>query len=92
MPCTPAETDPVLLAADGDSSTEYVGTLSEESEIIISLNRRETVSGFRYTAGSGADAFNYSIMVRADDGTWQEAASGISDSGNTVYFENSYGK
>ncbi len=31
-------------------------------------------------------------MVRADDGTWQEAASGISDSGNTVYFENSDGK
>lgn len=92
MPCTPAETDPVLLAADGDSSTEYVGTLSEESEIIISLNRRETVSGFRYTAGSGADTFNYSLMVKADDGTWQEAASGISDSGNTVYFENSDGK
>lgn len=92
MPCAPTETDPVVLAADGDSSTEYVGTLSDLSEITIRLNKRETISGFRYTPGSGASALNYTVAVRADDGSWLNAASGVSDSGGAVYFENADGK
>lgn len=92
MPCAPIETDPVVLAADGDSSTEYVGTLSDLSEITIRLNKRENISGFRYTPGSGASALNYTVAVRADDGTWLNAASGVSDSGGAVYFENADGK
>lgn len=86
MPCEPAADDPVNLAADGDTYTEYIGTLSANAEIIIGFNKQETVSGFRYVEGNGADLINYTVMVK-DGEAWRKAASGVSD-GGTVYFEN----
>lgn len=88
MPCAPKAEDPILLAADGNDSTEYIGTISANAEITLSFNRYETVSGFKYTAGSGAALGNYIIMVRTENGTWQEAASGYLGGSGTVFFEN----
>lgn len=88
MPCEPAADDPVILAADGDVSTEYIGALSENAEIIINFNKQENVSGFKLTEGSGSDPVNYTVMVRDGD-AWNEAASGVS--GGTVYFANADG-
>lgn len=90
MPCEPEADDPVIFAADNDTTTEYIGTLSADCEIIISFNKQETVSGFRYIEGSGADHVNYTVMVKVDDGTWVEAASGVSG-GEKLYFENTDG-
>lgn len=87
MPCAPAAEDPIRLAADGNDSTEYRGTASANAEITISFNKYETVSGFKYTAGSGAAVGDYSIMVRTN-GSWQEAASGYLGGSGTVFFEN----
>lgn len=88
MPCAPKADDPIILAADGNTNTEYIGTPSANAEIILSFNKQETISGFKYTAGSGTPIENYSVMVRAADGTWQEAASGVFGGSKTVYFEN----
>lgn len=88
MPCAPKADDPILLAADGNSSTEYIGTISENAEITLGFNRYETISGFKYTAGSGAALGNYIIMVRTENGTWQEAASGYLGGSGVVFFEN----
>ncbi|MDE6763861.1 MAG: M60 family metallopeptidase, partial [Oscillospiraceae bacterium] len=88
MPCAPKADDPILLAADGNNSTEYTGVISSNAEITINFNKQETVSGFKYTAGSGAAVGNYSIMVRTENGSWQEAASGYLGGSGTVYFEN----
>ncbi|MDE7278625.1 MAG: discoidin domain-containing protein, partial [Oscillospiraceae bacterium] len=88
MPCAPKADDPILLAVDGNNSTEYTGVISSNAEITISFNKQETVSGFKYTAGSGAAVGNYSIMVRTENGSWQEAASGYLGGSGTVYFEN----
>lgn len=88
MPCEPAADDPVIFAADNDFTTEYIGTLSENAEITISFNRQETVSGFGYAEGSAADLINYTVMIK-DNGTWVEAASGVS--GGTIHFENADG-
>ncbi|MCM1059808.1 MAG: fibronectin type III domain-containing protein [Eubacterium sp.] len=87
-PCAPAAADPVLLAVDGNSGTEYIGTLSDNAEITISFNKRETISGFKYTAGSGAAVGSYTLMTRTEDGAWQTAASGVLGGSKTVYFEN----
>ncbi len=86
MPCEPAANDPAALAADSDTSTEYTGTLSANAEIIIGFNKQETISGFRYVEGNGADHIKYTVMVK-NGGAWLEAASGVSD-GGTVWFEN----
>lgn len=88
MPCAPKADDPILLAADGNNGTEYIGTISANAEITLSFNKFETVSGFRYTAGSGAALGNYSIMVRTENGSWLEAASGYFGGSGTVFFEN----
>ncbi|MDE7194444.1 MAG: hypothetical protein K2O14_10785, partial [Oscillospiraceae bacterium] len=89
MPCEPTAYDPIILAADGDTSTEYIGTLSENAEIIIGFNRQENVSGFKFTEGNGADLINCTVMIKDGD-AWIEAASGVSG-GGTVYFENTDG-
>lgn len=88
MPCAPKADDPIFLAADGNSITEYIGTVSANAEITLGFNRYETVTGFRYTAGSGAALGNYSIMVRTENGSWLEAASGYLGGSGTVFFEN----
>ncbi|MCH5203952.1 MAG: M60 family metallopeptidase [Oscillospiraceae bacterium] len=86
-PCAPKAKDPVLLAADGDDSTEYIGTISANAEIVFEFNKLETISGFKYTAGSGAPISGYKLMARAN-GTWQEVAGGTLGGSKTVYFEN----
>lgn len=88
MPCAPKADDPILLAADGNDGTEYIGTISANAEITLGFNRYETISGFKYTAGSGAALGNYSIMVRTENGAWQEAASGYLGGSGAVFFEN----
>lgn len=88
MPCAPKADDPILLAADGNSGTEYTGVISANAEIAISFNKAETISGFRYAAGSGGAVGNYSIMVRTENGAWQEAASGYLGGSGTIFFEN----
>ncbi len=88
MPCAPAADDPILLAADGNSGTEYLGTISSNAEITLSFNKYETISGFKYTAGSGGAVNSYSLMVQTENGSWQEAASGVLGGSSTVYFEN----
>lgn len=86
MPCAPEADDPVTLAADGNSGTEYVGTVTGNAEITIELNRSETISGFIFTPGMGNTVDNFSVMVRTEDGQWQQAAVG--QPGSTVFFEN----
>lgn len=88
MPCAPKADDPILLAADGNDGTEYIGTISANAEITLGFNRYETISGFKYTAGSGVALGNYSIMVRTENGAWQEAASGYLGGSGAVFFEN----
>lgn len=88
MPCAPTAEDPIILAADGNSGTEYRGVISANAEITLSFNRYETISGFKYTAGSGSALGNYSIMVRTENGVWQEAANGYFGGSGTVFFEN----
>ena len=86
-PCAPKADDPILLAADGNDGTEYSGVVSANAEITISFNKTETISGFKYTAGSGAAVGNYSILVRTN-GAWQEAAIGYLGGSGTIFFEN----
>lgn len=83
-PCDSKPSDPVILAIDGNSDTVYTGTASAGAEILFELNRRETVSGFKYFSGS---AVSYTLMVR-ENGTWREAAGGTLDGSKTVWFEN----
>lgn len=87
-PCAPKADDPVIFAADGNTSTEYNGLAKSGAEITVSFNKPQTVSGFKYTAGSGTAIEGYRLMIRAEDGTWQEAASGVLGASKTVYFEN----
>lgn len=87
MPCAPTAEDPIRLSADGSAATEYRGIASENAEITVIFNKQETVSGFKYTAGSGGAVGNYSIMVRTN-GVWHEAANGYFGGSGTVFFEN----
>ncbi|MDE6592650.1 MAG: fibronectin type III domain-containing protein [Oscillospiraceae bacterium] len=87
MPCAPTADDPILLAADGNTGTEYTGTVTSNAEITLSFNKTETISGFKYTAGSTGAVNNYSLLVRTEN-VWQEAASGVLGGSRTVYFEN----
>lgn len=88
MPCAPAAEDTALLAIDGNSGTEYTGTAASGAEITVDFNKTETISGFKYTAGSGGAVNNYSLYVRIENGIWHEAASGVLGGSGTVYFEN----
>ncbi|MCH5208268.1 MAG: M60 family metallopeptidase [Oscillospiraceae bacterium] len=86
-PCAPKAEDPVKLAADGDTGTEYNGTLSANSEIVFEFNKPETISGFKYTAGSGTPIGDYTLMARVN-GIWTQVAFGTLGGSKTVYFEN----
>lgn len=83
-PCDSKPIDPVILTIDGNSGTVYTGTASAGAEILFELNKQETISGFKYIADS---PLSYTLMVREDD-TWREAADGILDGNETVWFEN----
>lgn len=86
-PCAPKAEDPVKLAVDGNSKTEFTGIISANAEIVFEFNKLETISGFKYTAGSGSPISGYKLMARVD-GVWQEVASGTLGASKTVYFEN----
>ena len=89
-PCAPVEKDPVLRVADEKSDTTYTAVAGADAEILLNLNRTQTVSGFKYTVSEGTPVQEYSIYVHAENGDWTEAAEGVfkDEKVQTIYFTN----
>ena len=61
-PCAPVEKDPVLRVADEKSDTTYTAVAGADAEILLNLNRTQTVSGFKYTVSEGTPVRSTAFM------------------------------
>lgn len=91
LSCEVTKENAALLAIDHDVNTEYIATVgSDNAEIEMAFNKKQVITGFKYTAGSqGVALGDYEILVQSD-GTWTTVAEGTfsEDTTNTVYFAN----
>ncbi len=78
---------------DRDLNTIYEATAGAQAEILLEFNKTLTVTGFKYTAGSGMSAGAYEIFLQ-DGGIWVSVASGnfVPGTEQKIYFANEAGK
>lgn len=91
LPCEPTVEKPEAKVIDNSLETVYEPTMSGTSgEILLEFNRTLTVSGLKYTAGSGTPIGSYTVQV-CQDGRWIDVAQGTFDGSGMVYFANEDG-
>lgn len=93
-PCAPQQEAPILKAVDNKTDTTYTGIAGDEAEVLIQFNRKQVISGLKYTVNEGTAIKDYSIYVHGDNDEWTEVVKGSFDDKKvqTVYFENVDGK
>lgn len=93
-PCAPQQEAPILKAVDGKTDTTYTGIAGDEAEVLMQFNRKQVISGLKYTVNEGTSIKDYSIYVHGDNDEWKEVVKGSFDDKKvqTVYFENVDGK
>lgn len=93
-PCAPQQEAPILKAVDNKTDTTYTGIAGDEAEVLMQFNRKQVISGLKYTVNEGTAIKDYSIYVHGDNGEWTEVVKGSFDDKKvqTVYFENVDGK
>lgn len=88
LPCEQIKSDPAEQAIDNDIKTVYSPAIDNDSaEMILDFNQTLTITGFKYTAGSGQPVGAYEVYVLAD-GEWIMTAEGTFKGSDTVYFAN----
>lgn len=70
-------------AIDNNDSTAVAGTAGDNAEIVLELNRSESVTAFCYR---GSAISSYELYARDMNGGWVKAASGSLSGNDTVYF------
>ena len=93
-PCAPQQEAPILKAVDNKTDTTYTGIAGDEAEVLMQFNRKQIISGLKYTVNEGTAIKDYSIYVHGDNDEWTEVVKGSFDDKKvqTVYFENVDGK
>lgn len=93
-PCAPQQEAPILKAVDNKTDTTYTGIAGDEAEVLMQFNRKQIISGLKYTVNEGTVIKDYSIYVHGDNDEWTEVVKGSFDDKKvqTVYFENVDGK
>lgn len=93
-PCAPQQEAPILKAVDNKTDTTYTGIAGDEAEVLMQFNRKQVISGLKYTVNEGTAIKDYSIYVHGDNDEWTEVVKGSFDDKKvqTVYFENVDGK
>lgn len=93
-PCAPQQEAPILKAVDNKTDTTYTGIAGDEAEVLMQFNRKQIISGLKYTVNEGTAIKDYSIYVHGDNDEWTEVVKGSFDEKKvqTVYFENVDGK
>lgn len=93
-PCAPQQEAPILKAVDNKTDTTYTGIAGDEAEVLMQFNRKQIISGLKYTVNEGTAIKDYSIYVHRDNDEWTEVVKGSFDDKKvqTVYFENVDGK
>ena len=93
-PCAPQQEAPILKAVDGKTDTTYTGIAGDEAEVLMQFNRKQVISGLKYTVNEGTAIKDYSIYVHGDNDEWTEVVKGSFNDKQvqTVYFENVDGK
>lgn len=93
-PCAPQQEAPILKAVDNKTDTTYTGIAGDEAEVLMQFNRKQVISGLKYTVNEGTSIKDYSIYVHGDNDEWKEVVKGSFDDKKvqTVYFENVDGK
>jgi len=89
--CTPETENPAELMIDQDAGTVFAGNCGGTAEILVSLNKTLTVTGFRYRLEE-ADG-DYEIQILSG-GEWLSVAEGSfgQEKIDTIYFANEEGK
>ncbi len=92
--CAPQQEAPILKAVDNKTDTTYTGIAGDEAEVLMQFNRKQIISGLKYTVNEGTAIKDYSIYVHGDNDEWTEVVKGSFDDKKvqTVYFENVDGK
>lgn len=93
-PCAPQQEAPILKAVDNKTDTTYTGIAGDEAEVLMQFNRKQIISGLKYTVNEGTAIKDYSIYVHGDNDEWTEVVKGSFDDKKVqmVYFENVDGK
>lgn len=93
-PCAPQQEAPILKAVDNKTDTTYTGIAGDEAEVLMQFNRKQVISGLKYTVNEGTAIKDYSIYVHGDNDEWTEIVKGSFNDKQvqTVYFENVDGK
>ena len=71
-PCAPQQEAPILKAVDNKTDTTYTGIAGDEAEVLMQFNRKQIISGLKYTVNEGTAIKDYSIYVHGDNDEWTE--------------------